>query len=361
MDRRGFLKSTGAAAAAAAAAPTAIAAGPNRDVASAPESAEARTFKLQIPWQQTVAGPADMAYRLALRIKEATAGRLVFEVETEASSENTETATDKIQYGSEHDLQTIAPALTYFAGLPANAGIGASELEAWIAYGGGQDLWDDAAAKLGYKPLLVGHLGEKPTLWSKTQVSDLESLRRMRVATNSSSAALLRALGVEVADLPTSDYAEAFANGDIDAVELGSTLNAMALALAQQARYAYPGGLSQSGSATTLRIGLEVWNALSQSDQAIIVSSAREAFSATLTETRLSEAMLMQTLQRRQGLIVEAMPTEIADTLPNLAQAIVADLASRDEISSTINASYMVFRQQFNNNRQDDRSARPMA
>lgn len=349
MDRRGFLTSTGAAAAFAATARTSAAADANSSTASTPDNIAHRKFPLALAWPKTVAGPADMAHRLALRIQEATGGRIRFEILGGEPSDARLSASAPFQYGSEHDHHARHPYLAYFAGLPANAGLGATDLEAWIAYGGGQDLWDQTASSLGFKPLLAGHLGENPILWSNVEITSLERLRRLRVAATSASSSLLRALGAEVVDCPPAELSDAFSSGKLDAVEHGSTLNAMGSGIAQTARYAYTPGLSAAGSAVALRIELETWKSLVEADRAILTACAREAYQSTLTEARLSEAVLLKTLQQRHGLSVQTMPTDISSALPNLAQAIVADIASRDEFSKTINASYMAFRHQLEN------------
>ncbi len=351
MDRRDFLTSTGAAAALAATAPASAVAAANTASTPPQPHADPQKFKLGIPWPKTVSGPADMAHRLALRIKEATNGRIDFEIEGDHQADAQNSATAAFEYGSEHDRQLRTPALMYFAGLPANSGLSPTDLEAWISYGGGQELWDRALSETGMKPLLAGHLGENPPLLSHVEITGLESLQGLRVASTSASGNLLRAMGADVVEGPPSQLADAFASGAIDAIEHGSTLNAMGAGLAQHAQFAYVPGLSASGSAVALRVPTQVWQSFSDADRAIISACAREAYLSTLNEARLSETVLLKTLTARHGLKVKTMPREMTNALPNLARAIIADVASRDELSKTINASYMAFRQHIENGR----------
>ena len=351
MDRRDFLTSTGAAAALAATAPATAVAAANSGSATPKPVAASQEFKLCIPWPKTVSGPADMAHRLALRIKEATDSRISFSIEGNHQADARSLPDEAFEYGSEHDRQLSAPALMYFAGLPANSGLSPTDLEAWISYGGGQELWDQAVSKTGMKPLLAGHLGESPPLWSTVEINGLESLHGLRVASTSASGSLLRALGAEVIEVPHAQLADAFASGAIHAIEHGSTLNAMGAGLAQRARYAYVSGLSAAGSAVALRVPTQAWKSFSDADRAIVSACAREAYLSTLNEARLSETVLLKTLTGRHGLKVKAMPQEISNALPNLARAIIADVASRDELSKTINASYMAFRHHIDNGR----------
>jgi TRAP-type mannitol/chloroaromatic compound transport system substrate-binding protein len=345
MDRRGFLKSTSVAAALVAAQGAAAPAVANP--AAPAVKTGPRRLRLTMDWAPGVAGPADMAHRLALRIREASGDRLQLALQPASELEQPSSfavGDAECHHGCEPGRTSQNAALAYFTGLPSTSGLTAADLETWISYGGGQELWDELAAGLGYKPLLAGHLGAAPLLWTRHPLSNVDSFRDLRIASSGPTADVARALGASPVAVPAQRLPSVLHSGLADAVEFGAALNAMGSGLAQTARFGYAPGISASGMAVALRIRLDVWDSLGSADRAILSTCASEAFQISLSETRLSNALLLQTLQTRHGLKLTSLPDDVAAALPHISEAVVAGLATNDEISQRINASYMGFR-----------------
>ena len=159
MDRRGFLKSTGVAAALVAAPAAATSASAGSSPAGPAVLTGPRRFGMSSNWVDSVSGPADMAHRLALRIHEASGGQLQLTLKHTSPTNTSASFADsemEFYHGCEHDRSPLHPAFAYFTGLPSNSGLAAADLETWISYSGGQELWDDLAASyggsFGYRP-----------------------------------------------------------------------------------------------------------------------------------------------------------------------------------------------------------------
>jgi len=347
MDRRGFLKSTGVAAALVAAPAAATSASAGSSPAGPAVLTGPRRFGMSSNWVDSVSGPADMAHRLALRIHEASGGQLQLTLKhTSPTNTSASFAESEMEFyhGCEHDRSPLHPAFAYFTGLPSNSGLAAADLETWISYSGGQELWDDLAASYGYKPLLAGHLGTAPMLWTNHPLSDRNTFRDLRIAGIGPTADLARALGANPVAIPAQQLPLALETADVDAVECGALLNAMGAGIAQRARFGYAPGLAPSGTAVALNIRLDVWEGLSSADRTIITACASEAYRTSLSEARLSNSVLLDTLKRKHPLKLAALPEDVAAALPHLSEAVIANLAGYDAISKHINASYMGFR-----------------
>ena len=158
MDRREFLKSTGAAAAAATTATAARSCnvrasrtGPRfRHHGAAPRHRLARHRR----------GLADQARRLGQRLIAMSDGRYRIALPGIVNGLAAVRAGDAdLYYATEHDHLDAHRALAYFSGLPGDRGIAARQLSAWMLVGGGQALWDDLAGEFGVKAMLAGHTG----------------------------------------------------------------------------------------------------------------------------------------------------------------------------------------------------------
>lgn len=337
MDRRGFLKTTSAAAALAATTATATA-GHDADRVAAPalNTNPTMEFRLGLAWAENVAGPADLAHRLATRILEVSDRRIVPKLD------HSHSADAEFVFASEHSRASLHPAFAYFAGLPANVGLPGPDLQSWVSTGGGQHLWDELAADFGDKPLLAGHLGPNPVLWSNRALEGGSGLRGLRVAVEGPAADVARALGAEPIAISPARLADALNRGAVDAIEYGATLNAMALGLPACANCAITPSLTPAGTAVALRIRNDTWHQFSQADKALISACAAEIYRTSFSEARLAESLLLKTLQDRGGAAAISMPEDVTAALPHLSQAIVAALSGHDQTARRINASYMV-------------------
>lgn len=347
MDRREFLKTTGLAAATAAAASTATAATSSPPFLEAPAvHAGTRDLHLAMAWPDSVSGLADSAYRLASRIEEATDRRYRIHLTAEApgAASAFRSGDADLYHASEHDNASLDPAFAYFAGLPFSTGLAPTDLESWLILGGGQELWDGLAAEHGVKPLLAGHLGRAPRLWSNRTINALSDFEGLRVAAYGPAVAVMHALGAKTIALPARQLGAALSADDIDAAEFGGSMHAMAAGLAPAARLAYEIDPDGAGTAISLGISRRLWESMSQADKAVFTACASEAYRLAIAESDAHESIILKALCDLHGVSAATMPAEIRTALSPISEAVVAMLATATPRAQRINASYMAFR-----------------
>lgn len=340
MDRREFLITSGGAAVAAA---SPVAAQADEALAApAVHSGHGALLRLAMPWADMPQGPADGAYRLARRIEVLTDGRYRIDI---ASGAVDVLSDADLVHCSAHAFAPLHPAFAYFAGLPGWGGLDAQDFAHWIAVGGGQMLWDDLALSHGWKPLLAGHSGETPPLWSRDPITSLDDLAGRRIATAGLGADVARALGAEARDvLAPHEAAAALADGSVLAAEAGGLVTSLASGIGRSARHALTPGLNGHGTALALNVRLSVWEQLSEADRAILATAAAEAFQLSVAEQAAHAGIARQVLEAGRGVHFAAWPADIAEALDRVAEATIAHVAGRDEIAARIDHSYMAFR-----------------
>lgn len=342
MDRREFLI-TSSGAAVAAASPTVV---QTEEVTSAPSpaaphySGQAVRLRLAMPWADTPEGPADAVLGLTRRFETMTGGRYRIEV---VQGGGTEPDADLV-HGSAHDFVPLHPAFAYFAGLPGSSGLGAEDLAHWIAIGGGQMLWDDLAGRHGWKPLLAGHSGDVPPLWSREPITSLKDLAGRRVSAPGLGADVARGLGAEAhGALAPHEATAALADGSLFAAEAGGLLASLAAGIPRAARHATGQGLNGRGTALALSVRLPVWERLPEADRAILAAAAAETFQLSLAEARAHAGVTRRVLDTL-GVAFAPWPPDVAEALGRVAEATIAHVAGRDEIALRIDQSYRAFR-----------------
>lgn len=334
MDRREFLISTGGMAVAAASASPAAAVGAHE----ADHGADcARRLGLTLPFADAPQGPAESSRRLAQRLRTMTGARY-------SVGERTAEGDADMLYCSPHDFASHHPAFAYFGGLPGTGRLKADDFGHWLQVGGGQMLWDDLAAEIGWKPLLAGHMGTAPPLWSRAPIERLSDLAGMPLAVGGLGADVARALGAEPRNLTPDAALGALRDGTIQAAEVGGLLTSLGLGAGRSAAYAYAPGLNGCGTALALHVRLDVWTQLSDADRAIFTAAAAEEFHTALAEARAHERIARETLTRSFGVAFAPWPEDVAEALDRMAEASIAHAAGFDARGARIDRSYMAFR-----------------
>ncbi len=354
MDRRGFLKVSGAAAACAAAAANAPTAGaadtPLREsVTSESDHAagEARAV-FASDWPDAVAGPADMARRLSQRLREATGANVELtcaglpENGRETPPESSGAAPAILRFGcvSAFDRE---PGAAYFAGLPGDAGLPPDALGDWISFAGGRALWDESATATGSKHLLAGHLGAAPLLWTDRPFSGgLAEFRTLRIGAQGLVAELVRSLGATAVDLSPAEKVGALAQDRVDAV-FASPLEALSTGLAEPAAAALKTCMLSAGETLALRIDLDHWNALPPRDRQAIEQTAFSFYRETVTEARAAETLAIEAARLRHHIEFGPMDARIEAMASATSAVLAAELAAHSELTQRIDASYRAF------------------
>jgi TRAP-type mannitol/chloroaromatic compound transport system substrate-binding protein len=340
MDRREFLKTTGAAAAAAG---TAVAdATATAAIASPAIVSGIRELRLAMSWPDGVAGLADQAWRLGQRIATLSDGRyrISFTPDSGGALTAVRAGDADLYHSTESDHLDAHRGLAYFAGLPGDCGVAPHRLQAWLQVGGGQELWDDLAGEFGVKAMLAGHTGAPNYFVAARTIDTMSALAREKVAVRGLARDVARGLGLEPAELPAGELTAAMARGDLLAVEWGGAIASHAFGLARVAPVSTGTSLNRLGAALSLGIRRSLWDAMSASDQAMFSVAAASEFQIALAEEEAHRAILWPQAAHGRTWPIAA---ELAHAVGRISEAVVAHTAGSDARARRINASYEAF------------------
>jgi TRAP-type mannitol/chloroaromatic compound transport system substrate-binding protein len=339
MDRRGFLISGGAAAVASGATPhtppARIATSAEAAGRAGGEASGARVLTLAAAPGYDLAGFG--ADRLAQHIGLATVGRV--RVERIGAS-----AAADLRLTDARWLATLHPAFAFFAGLPLGQGLASAELDGWLMLGGGQQLWDELARPFGWKPLVAGHTGEGVGLWSSVRLEAASDLVGLPVAATGLAARVLEIMGAEVIDVAPPDLGSALTSARVRAGEAAGPLPGSAFALEPLAPCCYRPGLYPHGAVTVLLVASRLWEGLDAADQAIFEAGAAAEYRLALAEANMAAAIATYKRGAAKWPVRTSLPPSLANTLAEVATAVVEEVAGFDAASRRIAASYRAYR-----------------
>jgi TRAP-type mannitol/chloroaromatic compound transport system substrate-binding protein len=162
------------------------------------------------------------AQRLAARIAALSGGRLIIEVLPPPANQPAEETLKAVQNGTVELCRSLpyhwrsqSPAFDFFFVAPF--GFTQDEMNAWLRYFGGQELWDEAYAALGVKAFPVGSLDAQSFGWFRQEIHNLGDLQGTRFRTTGLGITVMSQLGVKAVNLPPSEILAAVQAGELDA------------------------------------------------------------------------------------------------------------------------------------------------
>ena len=296
IDRRIFLQLTSGTAAAGAVGVS------TRAVAGAHTAAAAHAAPLLVQVSDGVASPlADRLRILSERLALATEGRLSLTALPATGS--AAPSAEALVLACEEDYGDSEPTSLLLGGLPLGGRLGEFDIATWLMGAGGQAVWDAAAARHGWKPLMIGEVGgDRTQVWSRSRLVTSSDFRGLRIAGPRVMHSALAGFGARPVSLTGFEALSALEAGEIDAFETDDPSVSLAAAyrLPRDAHW-YVDSLSGRSGVISLRMPLEHWHRLSVRDQTIFQAVAAETAATLRAIHRAHHVPLVRQLRALRG------------------------------------------------------------
>jgi TRAP-type mannitol/chloroaromatic compound transport system substrate-binding protein len=233
------------------------------------------------------------------------------------------------------------PALNFFSEIPF--GMTADELSSWIAFGGGQELWDEVDAPFNIKPLSCFNEGVQMGGWFNKEVNSPADFKGLRYRMPGLGGEVLRRMGATVVLTPGGEIMTALKTGAIDASEWVGPWADIALGLDQVADYYYYPGFHEPGTSVTLGINKQLWDGFAPSDRALIEAAAGAELTRSLAESNAQNVKALKVLRADKRVKILRFNDELIREFGRLSKEIIAEIAAKDPLTSKVHDSYMAF------------------
>src|SRR5262245_28918264 len=308
-----------------------------------------RQLKLVTDWPADMPGLQTSAVRIARTIEQASAGRIKIEVfpagvfvHAFETFEAVGAGLADMYHSFEGYFFRKSPALHFFSAIPF--GFTATELTAWVEYGGGQELWDALSAQFNVKPLLCTSTGCQMGGWFAGEITAPEQYKGLRYRMAGPGAEVLRRLGATVVTLPGGEIMPALQSGAIDASEwIGPWLD-MSIGLHKTVGYYFYPGFHEPGSGFSLGINKRLWDTLDSGDRQLIQASAACEYTRSLAEFNANNALWIHKLRQVGSVQIQKFDDSVLKTLRGISREVTAEIGSGDEMARKIYASFQQFR-----------------
>ncbi len=349
MKRRDFI---GAIAGATAA--TALTAC-GKDEAPAPSASNApqKTYdwKMVTTWPKNFPGLGTGANNIAKLITEMSGGRInvkvygagelvgAFEVFDAVSSGNAQ-----LGHAGAYYWKGKIPSAAFFSSVPF--GLTAQEMNAWMYYGGGLALWEEAYKPFGLIPNPGGNSGTQMGGWFNKEINSLEDLKGLKMRMPGLGGEVLKRAGGIPVTLPGGELFPAMQSGALDATEWVGPYNDLAFGFYKAAKYYYTPGWHEPGTTMECMINEAAFNELPADLQSIVRNAIKVANADMLAEYTARNQQALQTLITKHNVQLRHFPDAVLKELKTISEQVVEEEAKNDALSTKVWASQKAFKEQ---------------
>ena len=308
-----------------------------------------RELNLVTTWEKDFPGIGTGAQRLAdsitamsdgyLKVKLHASGELVPAADTFASV--SEGRAD-MYHSAEYYWGKTHSAFNFFTSVPF--GLTANEMNAWLYYGGGQELWDELSAGYNIKCFAAGNTGGQMGGWFKKKINTINDYKGLKIRMPGLGGEILKRIGARALFLPGPEIYPSLRSGAIDATEWIGPWNDLDYEFYKVTKYYYYPGFHEPGSTLSCGLNKDVWGDLTADHQAIIAAACGAENNRMLSEYTAKNATALHTLVHKHKVNVRRQPKVVLSAIAKAADEVVANAGASDDLAKRVYKSYMKFR-----------------
>lgn len=350
MKRRDFLK-TGAVLGAGAIALSAC--GKEEDKAESPAAPAVaknkRELKMVTTWPKNFPGLGTGAQRVAdqitamsdgsLTVKLYAAGELVPAMQ---SFDAVSSGSADMYHGADYYWQGKHKAYNFFTAVPF--GLTAAEMDAWLNFGGGQELWDELGKGFGVKGFACGNTGVQMGGWFNKEINTLEDYKGLKIRMPGLGGEVLRRIGAAAVTLPGGEIFPSLQSGAIDATEWVGPWNDLAFGFYKVTKYYYYPGFHEPGSTLSMGMNWGIWDSLSADHKAIVANACQAENNRMFSEYNAKNGDSLDTLITEHNVELRRQSDDILKSIGTAADEVLAEVGATDALSGKVYNSFMDFR-----------------
>jgi len=245
-------------------------------------------------------------------------------------------------HGAAYYWQGKHPATSFFGSVPF--GLNAHEMNAWLYYGGGIELWHKLYAPFSLIAFPAGNTGVQMGGWFNKIIEKPDDFKGLKVRMPGLGGSVLSRLGATVVTLSGGDIFQALKTNNIDGSEWVGPYNDLASGLHKAAKYYYTPGWHEPGTSIEALINKKAFEALPPHLQEIIKIACKAANQDMMAEYTLKNAYSFEEIQNMKNIKVMRFPDSVLSRLNEASEEVIRDLSNHDELSKEIYNSFKKFK-----------------
>jgi TRAP-type mannitol/chloroaromatic compound transport system substrate-binding protein len=305
-------------------------------------------WKLVTTWPKGLPGLGSAPENFARRVGEMSNGRLTvrvygagevvppFEVFDAVSQ-----GVAEMGHGASYYWKGKIPSSVFYTAVPF--GMTAQEMNGWLHYGGGLELWRELYAPFGVRPFAGGSTGVQMAGWFNRELKSASDLDGLKMRIPGLAGEVFAASGGTAVRLAGGEIYTSMQTGVIDAVEWVGPYNDRTLGLMEVAEYYYYPGWHEPGAMLEFTVNQEAFDRLPADLQAIVEGAARATNQDMLDEFTARNNQSLNSLLDDYAVKLRLLPDDVMDVLHSNSVVALEQLKAGDPMAQKIAASYEEF------------------
>ena len=311
-------------------------------------SSEKFDWKMYTTWPRNFPGLGSGAARAGELITKMSGGRLTVTVYGAGERVPALEVFDAVSRGSAqmghspaYYWKGKAEAAPFFTAIPF--GFLASEMAAWLQFGGGYELWRELYAPFNLVPFECGNTGAQMGGWFRKPIRSLADLKGLKMRIPGLGGEALARLGVTTVNIPGGELFTALSSGTIDATEWVGPYNDLAFGLHKAAKYDYYPGWHEPGPSIELIVNKQAWESLPEDLQAIVSTVCPAITNTMVAEYAARNPPALHELVSKHGVRVLPFPDDVLEALKKASSEVIAEIVARDPFAKRVYDSISAF------------------
>ena len=300
-------------------------------------------------WGRDFPGLGTGAQRFAKRLSDMSDGRIQVtyyaageRVKAFYSFDEVASGNAQMYHGSEYYWKGKHPGWAYFTSVPF--GLTYTEMNAWIRFGGGQELWDELGADYGLKGLMCGNTGVQMGGWFRKEMNSVDDFKGLKMRMPGLGGDVLAKLGGSPVSLPGGQIYENLISGSIDATEWVGPWNDELMKFYEAAKYYYYPGMHEPGAMLACGMNKTWWDGLSKSDQMMIEAASSMENDVMMSEYNYKNGAALKRLINDQGVKLRQFNDDIYDGFAEASEEVFAEVQEHSDLANRIHQSFVTAR-----------------
>ncbi len=322
------------------------------DEKATPTATETKVYKWKLvtSWPKNFPGLGRAPETFATYVNEMSGGRLQvtvygagelvpgFEVFNAVSSGSAE-----MGHAGAYYWKGKIPAAPIFSAIPF--GMNVTEMNSWLQYGGGIELWRELYEPFGVIPFAGGSTGVQMAGWFKKEINSIDDLKGLKMRIPGLGGEVFKEVGGLPVTLTGGEIFTALQTGAIDATEWVGPYNDQTFGLYKAAEYYYHSGWHEPGTTLEFIVNKAAYEGLPQDLQKIIEVATRAVNQDMLDEYTQANYKAMQQLQDEHNVDVRPLPADVIEALKVATKKVMQEKRAEDPMFDKVYTSYEAFYQ----------------
>lgn len=251
--------------------------------------------------------------------------------------------TIELGHGASYYWKGKSAAMQFFTTVPF--GMTAQEMNAWLSYGGGMELWQELYQPYHVIPLAAGNSGVQMAGWFNKEIHSMKDIKGLKMRIPGIAGEVFEKIGGTAVNIAGGDLYISLKTGVVDALEWVGPYNDLAMGFQSAAKYYYYPGWHEPGSTMEIIVNERAFQQLPADLQAIVKTAAEAVNQSILEELTAKSSSALRTLEEDYQVQLRRLPDDVLQELKSASDQVLEKTIQNDAFAQKVYQSYQAFYQ----------------